>query len=101
MADRAAYQQWLESAEKVKSIATSDSLKLWEKAHRVNEAYAGLALEGLRSKHRHKVLAGFGKVNAVFAGYTLNSFDDYEKITEGDLKEIIRIVSSLAPPKLN
>jgi len=45
-------------------------------------------------------LAGFGKVNAVFAGYTLNSFDDYEKITEGDLKEIIRIVSSLAPPKL-
>ena len=100
MADRAAYQQWLESAEKVKSIAASDSLKLWEKAHRVNEAYAGLALEGLRSKHRHKVLAGFGKVNAVFAGYTLNSFDDYEKITEGDLKEIIRIVSSLAPPKL-
>ena len=100
MADRAAYQQWLESAEKVKSIAASDSLKLWEKAHRVNEAYAGLALEGLRSKHRHKVLAGFGKVNAVFAGYTLNSFDDYEKITESDLKEIIRIVSSLAPPKL-
>ena len=100
MADRAAYQQWLESAEKVKSIAASDSLKLWEKAHRVNEAYAGLALEGLRSKHRHKLLAGFGKVNAVFAGYTLNSFDDYEKIDDRDLREIIKIVSSLAPPRL-
>jgi len=98
MADRAAYQQWLESAEKAKSIAANDSLELWEKAHKVNEAYAGLALEGLRSKHRHKILAGFGKVNAVFAGYTLNSFDDYEKINESDLREIIKIVSSLAPP---
>jgi iron uptake system EfeUOB component EfeO/EfeM len=98
MADRAAYQQWLESAEKAKSIAANDSLELWERAHGVNQAYAGLALEGLRSKHRHKILAGFGKVNAVFAGYTLNSFDDYEKINESDLREIIKIVSSLAPP---
>ena len=45
MVDRAAYQQWLVSAEKVKSIAANDSLELWQKAHRVNEAYAGLALE--------------------------------------------------------
>jgi hypothetical protein len=100
MADKAAYQQWLESAERVQSIATDNSLELWQKAHRVNEAYAGLALEGLRSKHRHKLLAAFGKVNAVFARYTLNSFDEYEKITESDLKEIIEIVSSLAPPRL-
>mgnify|MGYP003381565596 CR=1 FL=1 len=100
MVDRAAYQQWLVSAEKVKSIAANDSLELWQKAHRVNEAYAGLALEGLRSKHRHKLLAGFGKVNAVFTGYTLNSFNDYEKISDSDLREIIKIVSSLTPPRL-
>lgn len=99
MADKAAYQQWQESAAVAKSIAGSDSLALWQKAHKVNEAYAGLALEGLQSKHRHKILAGFGKVNAVFAGYTINCFDDYEKIKESDLKEIIRIVCSLAPPK--
>ena len=99
MADKAAYQQWRESAENVKSIAAYGSLQLWEKAHKVNEAYAGLALEGLRSKHRHKLLAEFGKVNAVFAGYTLNSFDDYEKISESDLKEIIRIVRAITPPR--
>lgn len=99
MADKAAYQQWQESAEQVRSVAASSSLALWQKAHRVNQAYAGLALDGLRSKHRHKLLAGFGKVNAVFAGYTLNSFDDYEKIKESDLREIIKIVCSLAPPK--
>ena len=85
MADRAAYQQWLEGAEKAKAIAADDTLELWQKAHRVGEAYGGLALEGLRSKHRHKILAAFGKVNAVFARYTLNSFDDYKKISEQDL----------------
>ena len=100
MADKAAYQQWLESAEKVQSIAADHSLELWQKVHKVNEAYAGLALEGLRSKHRHKLLAAFGKVNTVFARYTLNSFDEYEKISESDQKEIIQIVSSLAPPRL-
>ena len=99
MADKAAYRQWQESAEKVKSIATSDTLELWQKAHKVNQAYAGLALEGLRSKHRHKILDGFGRVNAVFAGYTLNSFDDYQTIQESDLREIIKIVVSLAPPR--
>ena len=99
MADKAAYQQWLESAEMVKSIAADDSLALWQKAHKVNQASAGLAPDGLQSKHRHKILAGFGKVNAVFANYTLDSFDDYEKIDERDLREIIRIFSSLTPPK--
>jgi iron uptake system EfeUOB component EfeO/EfeM len=100
MAGKAAYQQWQESAEKVQSIAADHSLELWQKVHKVNEAYAGLALEGLRSKHRHKLLAAFGKVNTVFARYTLNGFDEYEKISESDLKEIIKIVSSLAPPRL-
>lgn len=99
MADKAAYQQWQDSAAAARSIAANDSLALWQKVHKVNEAYAGLALDGLRSKHRHKLLAGFGKVNAVFAAYTITSFDDYEKIKEGDLREIIRIVCSLAPPK--
>ena len=99
MADKAAYQQWQESAETVKSIAASDTLELWQKAHKVNQAYAGLALEGLRSKHRHKILAGFGRVNSVFSRYTLNSFDDYKKIDESDLREIIKIVVSLSPPR--
>jgi len=74
-------------------------LPLWQKVDRVGGAYTGLALDGLTSKHRHKILAGFGKVNAVLARYTLNSFDDYERIEDEDLREILRIVRSLAPPK--
>lgn len=99
MADKQAYQHWRESAEQVEVIVANHSLPLWQKAHRVGGAYAGLALEGLKSKHRHKILSGFGKVNAVLSRYTLNSFDDYEQIADEDLKEILHNVRSLAPPK--
>ncbi len=99
MADKEAYLHWRDSANKVEAIIADGSLALWEKVHQINAAYAGLPLEGLKSKHRHKILAGFGKVNGVFARYTLNSFDEYEKIESDDLREIIRIVRSLAPPK--
>jgi iron uptake system EfeUOB component EfeO/EfeM len=99
VADKAAYRQWRECAKKARSVAASDTMELWEKAHGVNHAYAGLALEGLQSKHRHKLLAEFGKVNAVFARYTLNSFDDYQNISDSNLKEIIKIVSGITLPK--
>ncbi|TCO69269.1 hypothetical protein [Chromatocurvus halotolerans] len=99
MADEAAYRQWRESAKAVKAIAADDGLALWEKARKVNQAYAGLALEGLQSKHRHKVLAAFGKVNSVFAKYTINSFDDYQQMSDGDLREIVDTVRALMPPK--
>ena len=45
------------------------------------------------------MLAAFGKVNTVFAKYTLDSFDDYEKISGDDLREIIRTVNALVPPR--
>ncbi|PLW82822.1 hypothetical protein CWI75_09675 [Kineobactrum sediminis] len=99
MADEAAYRQWRESAKAVNAIAADNSLALWEKARKVNQAYAGLALEGLQSKHRHKVLAAFGKVNSVFAKYTINSFDDYKQMSDGDLREIVTAVRALVPPK--
>src|SRR6056297_3973866 len=99
MADEAAYRQWRESAKAVKAITADNSLELWEKVHQVNRAYAGLALEGLQSKHRHKVLAAFGKVNSVFAKYTINSFDDYKQMSDGDLREIVETVRALIPPK--
>jgi hypothetical protein len=99
LADKKVYQQWRESAEQVETIIAERSLPFWQKAHRVGGAYAGLALDGLKSKHRHRILSGFGKVNGVLSRYTLNSFDDYERIEDKDLREILRIVRSLTPPK--
>jgi hypothetical protein len=99
MADKKAYQQWRESARQAEAIISDSSLSLCQKAHQAGGAYTGLALDGLKSKHRHKILAGFGKVNTVLARYTLNTFDDYDQIEDKDLREILRIVRSLAPPK--
>ncbi|UZE97304.1 hypothetical protein [Alkalimarinus alittae] len=97
MADKKVYQDWSDSAAKVRSIASDSSLELWQKSHLVAGAYAGLALEGLKSKHRHKILGGFSKMNGILSKYTLNTYDEYEIITEEDLREIIRIVLSLEP----
>jgi hypothetical protein len=97
MADKKVYQDWNNRADKVTAIVTDKSLLPWQKAHLVGGAYAGLALEGLKSKHRHKVLSGFSKINGILSRYTLNSFDDYQNIKEEDLREIIKIVKSLAP----
>jgi len=99
LADEAAYRQWRESASAVKAITADTNLALWEKVHSINQAYAGLALEGLQSKHRHKVLAAFGNVNKVFAKYTLDRFDDYENMSADDLRAIIRTVNALVPPR--
>jgi hypothetical protein len=100
MADKQSYQDWSSSAKKVQAISTDTSLALWQKGHLVGGAYAGLALEGLKSKHRHKIIAGFSKVNGILSRYTLNSFDDYQRIKDEDLHEIIRIVKSIAPPNV-
>jgi hypothetical protein len=43
--------------------------------------------------------AYFGNVNAVLTRYTLNCFDDYERLEGEDLRVFLRIVRSLASPK--
>lgn len=97
MVDKKVYQDWKDSAAKVSAIARNKSLPLWEKGHLVGGAYAGLALEGLQSKHRRKIINGFSKVNTVLGKYKLDSFDDYQNINDVDLYEIIRLVKSIAP----
>ena len=98
MAENKAYQYWLKSTEQVEAIIADRSLPLWQQAHLICGAYAGLPLDWLKSKHRKKIMNGFGKINAVFERYPLNSFDDYEQIEVDDLREIIRIVRSMASP---
>mgnify|MGYP001825579764 FL=1 len=52
MTDKAAYARWEASVREVERIARDRSLPLWERAQRVGTAYTGVALDGLRSKHR-------------------------------------------------
>ena len=98
MADKKAYQEWRSMAEHARLIAADKSLPLWQKAHKIPGAYSGLDLGGLQSKHRHKVLNALGQINVILKKFTLQSFDDYEKIDQESLREIIRLANALNPP---
>lgn len=98
MADKKAYQEWRSMAANARLIAADKTLPLWQKAHRIPGAYAGLDLGGLQSKHRRKVLNTLGQINFILERFTLESFDDYERIDEQSLREIIRLAKGLSPP---
>ncbi len=99
MANKKAYKDWKSSAEKVIEIAEDETIPLWQKGHLVCDPYTEIALEDLQSKHRRKIMSGFGKINGILTQYKpkLNTFDDYQIIDEKDLREIIKIVRSLSP----
>ena len=97
MAKQDAYASWHACAQEVERIARSRSIPLWQKAYRVGAAYSAIELDGLRSKHRHKIFHCLAEVNAVLARYRLDSFDDYQTMDETDLREIVRLFRSLRP----
>lgn len=99
MADRAAYASWEAGAREVERIARNRSLPLWEKAHRVGGAYATVALEGLRSKHRHKIFRHIAKVNIILQKYMPETFEDYQRMDEADLNRLIGLFLAMGPGK--
>lgn len=99
MADKAAYASWEASAREVERIARDHSIPLWEKAHRVGTAYTTIALEGLRSKHRHKIFRNIAEVNVILQKYMPESFEDYQKMDEVDLKALIALFRAMGPDK--
>jgi len=99
MTDKAAYASWEASAREVERIAKDRSLALWEKAHRVGGAYTTVALEGLRSKHRHKIFQHIAEVNVILQKYMPETFEDYQRMNEADLKALIGLFLSMGPGK--
>lgn len=97
MADEAAYASWEASALEVERIARDRTIPLWQKAQRVGAAYATVELEGLRSKHRHKIFNRIVQVNAILQRYDLEDFDDYQRMDEADLREIVSLFRSMGP----
>jgi len=99
MTDKAAYASWEASACEVDRIAQDRSLPLWEKAHRVGTAYTTVALEGLRSKHRHKIFRHIAEVNVILQKYRPETFEDYQRMDEADLKALIDLFRAMGPGK--
>ena len=99
MPDKAAYASWEASAREVERIARDPSLPLWEKACQVGTAYTTIALDGLRSKHRHKIFRRIAEVNNILQKYMPETFDDYQRMDEADLKALIRLFRDMGPGK--
>lgn len=99
MTDKAAYASWEASARQVERIAKDRSLPLWEKAHRVGTPYTTVALEGLRSKHRHKIFRHIAQVNVILQKYMPETFQDYQRMDEADLEALIGLFRAMGPGK--
>ena len=97
MADKKAYQDWRNKAEKAKQIASDRSLPLWQKAYMIPGAYNELSIGDLQSKHRRKILNMLGQVNVILSRYEIETYDDYQKVDEASLREIVRLAKSLVP----
>ena len=97
MTDKAAYASWEASAREVDRIAKDRSLPLWEKAHWVGAAYTTVALEGLRSKHRHKIFRHIAEVNVILQKYMPETSEDYQRMDEADLEALIGLFRAMGP----
>ena len=100
MANRRRREEWNRRAQQVRDICADPSLALWQKAHHVGRAYQDVQLDGLQSKHRHRILSSLSKLNAILARYPIETFDDYVLIDKQDLKEIIDTFKTFALIKI-
>jgi hypothetical protein len=89
MANRRRREDWQRRAQQVRDICADRTLALWQKAHLVGAACKDVQLDGLQSKHRHKIFAGLAKINIILARYPIETFDDYALIDSEDLHTII------------
>jgi hypothetical protein len=99
MADKAAYASWEASALEVERIVRDISLPLWEKARLVGAAYTSIPLDGLRSKHRHKIFRHIIEVNKILQKYMPETFDDYRHMDEADLEALVSLFRAMGPGK--
>lgn len=100
MADKSVYRQWRAMTISARQLAADDAMPLWQKAYRVPGAYNGIELSGLQARHRSRVLSVLTQINLILQRYELETFDDYQKIAEQDLQEIITLAQGMSHTKI-
>jgi hypothetical protein len=100
MANRKRRVDWEQRAQRVRELCADPTLALWQKAHRVGGAYNDVQLDGLQSKHRHRIFTTLSNLNEILAKYPIETFDDYELIETEDLWVIIDGFKSFASIKV-
>ena len=96
MASRRWREDWQRRAEQVHRLCRDRTVPLWQKAHRVGEAFADVELNELQSKHRKKLYRQIAAVNAILAQYPIETFDDYALIDTADLHRIVNAFKDIA-----
>jgi hypothetical protein len=89
MANRKRRADWEQRAQRVRDICADPTVALWQKAHRVGGVYNDVQLDGLQSKHRHRIFTTLSNANEILAKYPIETIDDYELIEPQDLRAII------------
>ena len=90
-----AYKQWRLMTANAQKIERDPTIPLWQKAYKIAGAYRGLELGELRSKHRHRVLNILGQMNKILTPYQFESFDEYHRISEAEIEQLILLVKQL------
>jgi hypothetical protein len=83
-------------AREAMAIATSQSPPTWQRVLQSLQAFAGTQLTGLPPKINRTIEKHFVAVNRVLAEYHLEKSEDYERMAEADLQEILSIIKDLA-----
>ena len=96
MASRRWRDDWQRRAEKVHRLCQDRTVPLWQRAHRVGQAFDDVELDGLQSKHRKKLYCKLVAVNAILAKYPIETFDDYALIDTADLHSILAAFKDIA-----
>ena len=67
----------------------------WKRAQNALRCFKGLPLDHLPRKLDRSIDITFSGVNAILARYTISTWDDYQKISNDDLKKIETLIRNL------
>ena len=83
-------------AKEAVAIADGQALPTWQRVLRSLQAFSGTQLTGLPPKINRAVEKHFVAVNRILGKYEPEKEEDYERMSETDLQEILDVVKDLA-----
>jgi hypothetical protein len=91
---------WEQRAQRVRELCADPALALWQKARGAGGVYNDVQLDGLQSKHSHRIFATLSNINEILAKYPIETVDDYQLIKPEDRRVIIDGFKSFASIKI-
>ena len=67
----------------------------WKRTQEAMLSFKGLPLNNLPRKLQRRIDTHFGWINTILEPYTLQTWDDYQKIAAADLTRIAKIIDAL------